>query len=154
MEVHHHPQLTHRPKPGKNIWGIMRTLRMPPSSEIPFWTLNRKCKMQKKPKTFDEHVVRGILANNSFGITEVADLRSIKSMYLERERYPFIASLIRDKNLAELMKMPAGAKNSKFQEYLEIIQFKSPDGLNFIATVYDSLELWQDPQIIDIFSLG
>jgi hypothetical protein len=107
--------------------------------------------MEKKPKTFDEFVVRSILANKTFGITEVADLRSIKSMFLERDRYPFIVSLIRDKNLAELMKMPEGIKHPTFQEYLAVIQFKSQDGLNFIATVYDSIELWQDPQIIDIF---
>jgi hypothetical protein len=59
-------------------------------------------------------------------------------MFLEREKYPLIAS---------------GAKHPTFQEYLEIIQFESQDGLNFLATVYDSIELWQDPQIIDIFSL-
>ena len=44
-----------------------------------------------------------------------------------------------------------GIKHPTFQGYLEVIQFKNQDGLNFIVTVYDSIELWQNPQIIDIF---
>jgi len=116
-----------------------------------FWKLNRRRKIEKKPKTFDEYVVRSILVSNLLGIKEVHDLQCIKSMYFERERYPLIASLIRDENLAEVIKMPEGKKHPTFQEYLEIIQFENQGGLNFIATVYDSIELWQDPQVIDIF---
>ena len=119
-----------------------------------FWKLNRQSKMKAKPKTFDEYVVRDILANNSYGITEVCYLRSVKSMYLERERYPLIVSLMENKNLAELMKLPEGAMPPTFPEYLEIVQFESQDGRSFIATVYDSVELWQNPEIIDVFLLA
>jgi hypothetical protein len=110
--------------------------------------------MEAKPETFDEYVVCDILANNSYGITEVCCLRSIKSMYLERERYPLIVSLMENENLAELMKLPEGAMPPTFPEYLEIVQFESQDGRSFIATVYDSVELWQNPEIIDVFLLA
>src|SRR5512140_907166 len=93
------------------------------------------------------------LSNNPYGITEVADLRSIKSMYFGRAVYPYIVWLLREKDLAQLMKMQGGAEHPTFEEYLEIVQFQSQDEKNFIATVYDSIELWQDPQIIDIFPL-
>lgn len=117
-----------------------------------FWKSNKR-KMDPEPKTFDGYVVRGILANNLYGITEVSDLRLIKSMYLERANYPHIVSLIQDKDLAQLMKMPEGAQHPTFQEYLEIVQFQSQDGQKFVATIYDSIGLWQDPQIVDIFPL-
>jgi hypothetical protein len=108
--------------------------------------------MKAKPETFDEYVVHSILANNPFGIIEVVNLRSIRSMYFEREKYPLIISLIKDQNLSTLSKLPQGVMHNSFQEYLEIVQFESQDGQSFIATVYDSMELWQNPQIIEIFS--
>lgn len=122
------------------------------STILRFWKSNRR-KRDTEPKTFDGYVIRGILANNPYGITEVADLRSIKSMYLDRAKYPHIISLLQDKDLAQLIKIPEGIQHPTFPEYLEIVQFQSQDGQNFIATVYDSLELWQDPQIIDIFPI-
>jgi hypothetical protein len=33
------------------------------------------------------------------------------------------------------------------------MQFRSQSGLNYIVTVYDSIELWQNPEVIDIFPL-
>lgn len=104
-----------------------------------------------KPRTFDEYVLKGILARSEFGISEVIGLRSIKSMSFEREKYSFIASLIKENNLAALVEIPEGKVHSTFQEYLEIMQFRSQSGLNYIVTVYDSIELWQNPEIIDIF---
>jgi len=106
-----------------------------------------------KPRTFDEYVLRGVLARSEFGISEVFGLRSIKSMYFEREKYASITSLIEEKNLAGLADMPEGNMHPTFQEYLEIMQFLSQSGQNYIVTVYDSIELWQNPEVIDIFPL-
>ncbi len=80
--------------------------------------------MEAKPKTFDEYAVRDILANRSYGITEFCCLRSIKSMYLERERYPLIVSLMENKNLAELMKL-AERTIKEFCIFKTIISFAS-----------------------------
>jgi hypothetical protein len=104
-----------------------------------------------KPRSFDEYVLCGILASNEFGISEVIGLRSIKSMYFERDKYLAIASLIKEQNLAQLMAMPEGDRHPTFPEYLAIMQFENQSGLNFIVTEYDSIELWQNPQVIDIF---
>ena len=108
---------------------------------------------ETKPRTFDEYVLNGILAINEFGISEVIRLRSIKSMYFEREKYPSITSLIKEKNLGDLSDMPEGNMHPTFQEYLEIMQFQSQSGQDYIVTVYDSIELWQNPEVIDIFPL-
>ena len=119
-----------------------------------FWLSNKQRKSAEEPKSYEEYVIRGILSNNDFGILEVIGLRSIKSRYFEREKYNSIASLIKEKNLAGVIEMPEGEKNPIFQEHLEVMQFRSQSELDFIVTVYDSIELWQDPQIIDIFPLN
>jgi len=53
-----------------------------------------------------------------------------------------------------LLKIPGGDIHPTFQEYLEVMQFKDQSGENFIVTVYDSIELWQNPKVIDIFALS
>lgn len=118
-----------------------------------FWSSNKPLKGDIKPHSFDDHVERGILSNNKFGISEVIGLRVIKSMYFEREKYPAIISLIKGQNLTELSEMKGDKLNPDFTEYLEIMQFANQLGQMFIVTVYDSIELWQDPEVIDIFPL-
>ena len=41
---------------------------------------------------------------------------------------------------------------SQAGEYLDIMMFKDQDNKKYIVTVYDSIELSQDPQIIEIYS--
>lgn len=75
-------------------------------------------------------------------------------MYFEKEKYPAIVSLIRAQNLADLAEMSEGKMNTDFPEYLEVMQFESQLGQMFVVTVYDSIELWQDPEVIEIFPLN
>ena len=115
---------------------------------------NKSPKGDVRPSSFENEVERDILSNNKFGISEVKGLRSIKSMYFEREKYPAIASLIQGQNLAELAEIKGNTLNPEFPEYLEIMHFESQLGQMFIVTVYDSIELWQDPEVIDIFPVS
>ena len=130
-------------KKGMKIFGLIRK----------YWSLTKR-NDKPKPRSWDEYVIRSILATNEFGISEVFGLQSIKSMYLEREKYPLIVALIKEKNLAALIEMPGGNRHPTFQEDLEIMQFQNQSGLKFIVTVYDSDELWQNPQIIEIFPIS
>ena len=41
----------------------------------------------------------------------------------------------------------------KVNEYLDIMIFKDQNNKTYTTTVYDNNELWQDPQIIDIFAM-
>lgn len=100
--------------------------------------------------SFDNYVVSGILANNEFGIKEVENLESVWSGNFIQERYNEITRLIKDGKIdqvVDLYDIPKG----NFPEYLEIMKFADQDRNMFVVTVYDSNELMQDPQVIDIF---
>ena len=63
-----------------------------------------------------------------------------------------IRGLIRKQDwsqINEVNDLPSG----EFREYLDIIRFKDQNDKQYVATIYDSDELFQDPQIIDIFLL-
>lgn len=101
---------------------------------------------------FDTCVTRGILANNEFGIREVYSLESVWSGGFEQGRYKEIARLIKDGKIDQVVDQYDIPKGN-FPEYLEIMKFTDQDRKVFVVTVYDSNELMQDPQVIDIFKL-
>lgn len=101
---------------------------------------------------FNAYVVKSILANNQFGITEVKGIESLKSIYFLREEYPKIEKLIKEKNIEVIKLLPEN--QSQAGEYLDIMMFKDQDSKKYIVTVYDSIELSQDPQIIEIYSFS
>jgi hypothetical protein len=97
-------------------------------------------------------VVNELLAVKDFDIKEVNNFESIQSLLFDSEKYPEIISLIRNNRLDSLKEFEKEKKN-EFREYLEIIKFSDQDDRTYIATIYDSDELWQDPQIIDLIIL-
>ena len=113
--------------------------------------LSRKKADAPKPKTWEEYVVRSILNTNEVGIVAVAGLKVLKSIYWDEDKYQRVVSFIRAGNLAALMEVPLGDRHPTFNEDVDVVKFQSQTGDTFIATVYDSDELWQDPQVIEIF---
>jgi hypothetical protein len=100
---------------------------------------------------YNDYVIRGILANNRFGITAVNDLRSLNTLYLVREEFPFIKELIQSGDIEAIRSLSQGGL--KKDEYLDIMSFTDQNTNQFIVTVYDSDALEQDPQIIEIYNL-
>lgn len=105
--------------------------------------------MNKEIPTFDSYVINTIIANNEFGITDVNSLKSIKSMSLDREQYPYIKKLIIEKKFDKITQLPFG--RNEF-EYLEILEFLDQSHCKYIVTVYSNDALESDPQVIDIFA--
>src|SRR5262245_47246111 len=99
--------------------------------------------------SFDNYVIKGILANNEYGIKEVNELESLKSGYFVREEYGEIEKQIRGGNVEAIDLF--FKDQIKSSEFLEIMKFKDQSQHVFIVTVYDNLELWQDPQVIEIY---
>ncbi|MEO6639060.1 MAG: hypothetical protein ABIN25_12340 [Ginsengibacter sp.] len=101
--------------------------------------------------SFNGYVIRGILANNQFGIIEVNNIENIHSRFFERDEYDTIEKLIVDADIEAIRSMVPN--QNKSDEYLEVVIFFSQDNKKYIATVYDSLDLWQNPQLIEIYPL-
>ncbi len=101
---------------------------------------------------YDTLVIKEILANKEFSITEVLNFENKKSAFFDREQYPKVISLLKQSNWEELDKLVIS--QTGFGEYLEIVIFSDENSRSYVATIYDSDELYQDPQLIDIFLLN
>jgi hypothetical protein len=99
--------------------------------------------------SFDSNVTKEILASNKFGVTELVNIESLRDAYFEKEKYVIIEQLIKNGDFDSIKQMP----ENKTPEYLHVIKFTDQRGKAFVVTVYDSDELWQDPQVIEIFEL-
>ena len=100
-------------------------------------------------KTFESYVTSGILANNEFGIMKVADLETVKSMYFNREDYNIITEIINAGDIGKIL--DEQVQEEKSEEFLIIMKFMDQESRQYIVTIYDSIFLEQDPQVIDIF---
>lgn len=113
--------------------------------------------MYNKDNKFDSFVVKSILANNQFGITQVLILEILRSVYFDKKEYDIIEKLIKENNIKAIKEMPIRNElqenQNEISEYLEILRFKDQRGKDYIVTIYDSNELSQDPQVIEIYSL-
>ena len=100
---------------------------------------------------FEKTIVKLITDNKQFNISLVENLDNIVSMKFTKEKYPIISSLIKSKNWEELKAYNVFYDSA--DEFLEVYTFIDQDKNNFAVTIYDSLELTEYPQIIDIFPL-
>lgn len=103
--------------------------------------------MSSVKKIFDEYVINGIKAGNSFGIEKVKDLESIKSMYFNQDAYELVKKMILEGDIDKIKQMSP----PESIEFLEVMFFSDQSNQKYIVTVYDNDNMWQDPQIIDIF---
>jgi hypothetical protein len=107
--------------------------------------------MQQELSKYDALIVKDILANNEFAIQIISDLESIHTRYFVQPEYAEIKKLIQEKNIESIKKFRKDG--IKRNEYLDIMTFRDQDKNQYIVTIYDSDELWQDPQVIEIYKL-
>lgn len=104
-----------------------------------------------EPKTYNDYIVRSILINNEFGITEIKSIEDLIYMTLIREDYPGIVELIKSKDIDAIKRLTPPSITTS--EYLSIMKITDVQDKQYIVTGYDSDELSQDPQVIDIFPM-
>jgi hypothetical protein len=97
--------------------------------------------------TYDQLVVKAI--KNFKKEIEVTGLQYVKSLYYSETEYKKISKQVKEKRFEELVE--THPYKGGFREYLEILTFFDQSGAKFIAMIYDSDELWQDPEAIDVF---
>src|ERR1044072_8288751 len=101
---------------------------------------------------YNAYVIKAILANNELGITEVNNIEDVASRYFIKNEYPEIVKLITNGDLNTLRSLAGNGAESR--EFLHVLSFIDQGKNKYIVTVYDSDELWQDPQVIDIFRIA
>ncbi len=104
---------------------------------------------KKQTITYDDYVIRGVLANNDFDINEVNEIKYVKTMSFLFGEYPSIKEMIQKGELDKVIDLPSSQEDTI--EILDITTFSDQHKRMFIVTIYDSLNVEQDPQIIEIF---
>jgi len=105
----------------------------------------------KGPSTYNEYIIRSILVNNKFDIKDITSVEDIRSLCLIREEYPRIVELIKNKDIEAIKSLKSSPVRTS--EYLSIMKVTDGEGKEYVVTGYDSDELTQDPQVIDIFPM-
>lgn len=84
-------------------------------------------------------------------LDDVRNIVSIQNLWFSQELYPAIKASIEKLDLTNLPH--ADRKDGELREYLDISRFEDASGNKYIVTIYDSDELWQDPEILDIWKI-
>ena len=100
--------------------------------------------------TWDKIILKLLLNDKNFVFKNITQVDTLFSLLFDSRKYPEIKSLIQKNDLVSLKGFDQHFSET-FSEYLDVVQFADQDNKFFIATIYDSAELWQDPMILDIF---
>jgi hypothetical protein len=98
---------------------------------------------------YNTSIVKDILADKRFTIKEVHNLKEINTFPYDRNIYQIVEKCVSEKNLEPLYGNLTENKDNS--EFLCIMSFNNEKGELFIITIYDSDELWQDPEIPQFF---
>lgn len=103
--------------------------------------------------TWQQQVINKILLNKEPLITLVNNVDFWAYLAFNRKTYDNVVELIKSKNWDGL-KANIDKCESDFKEDLILVRITNHDGKKCLATIYDSEELWQDPEVIDIFTFN
>lgn len=99
--------------------------------------------------TYCKSVSEAIKNFKDFSGTEVNHLERLKTLHYSQDEYQRVLRLINERKLEELNDLDI--RSEGFKEYVDIMRFEDENGTSFMATIYDSDEMWQDPQVMNIF---
>lgn len=85
-------------------------------------------------------------------ISQVKGLDYIKLMDYTEEDLDKVITLIKNKKIDELERMEVNKIKSK-EEDLMVMKFLDQDDRVYIAIMYDSWKLWDDPKVLELFSI-
>jgi len=93
-----------------------------------------------------------LLEDKRFDIKEVHGIEVVKTMLFDKEIHKMIVELINKRDWQAVQLVPSKVK-AEFGEYLDVVKFKDQNQSECVATIYDSDELWQDPEILEVILL-
>lgn len=99
--------------------------------------------------SYEQYVIEAVLAKNRFNIKEVKKIEILKCISYDKQLFDQAVELI---NLGDVQSIKNLEYGEKTFEDITIVWLADQDDREYLATVYDSDELWQDPVIMDIYS--
>ena len=97
---------------------------------------------------WDNLIIGSLKANKSFKIDQVNNLESLLSSFFDKELYSKVLKTLKAHDWEGLESYQVYYDFA--EEFLEVIKFSDQNNKVYVATIYDSNALEQDPQIIDI----
>jgi hypothetical protein len=100
---------------------------------------------------YQRHIEYLLLKQSEYSISSVIELTSIKCVTFNSSNYSEIERHLRNQQFQTIV--DSEVKLGDLREYLDIFEFTDQNGQRYIAAVYDSEELFQDPRLIYICQL-
>lgn len=89
-----------------------------------------------------------IIANRQFGIRDIIDVKSIATYFYTQERLEQVVNALVNNKV-----LPGDEREgNNFREYLDVFKIRDSEEREFYVLVYDSDELYQDPEIVQIIN--
>ena len=98
---------------------------------------------------YSNYVIKAIHSAKGQEFSAVGQLKCISSSLFVREQYSALLDSLKAGQFEYLPKEIEYA-GTKFREFIYIYSFVDQDRREWFATIYDSEELWQDPEVIDL----
>ena len=105
--------------------------------------------MAQEAKKVESVIASIIVSNNLFEISEIKEMKTVNSFYFYPDHYRNVEALIKSGDLSKIKELPLN-RSDTFQYYY-VVSFLDQKNKLYVATVYDSNELWKDPQLIEIY---
>lgn len=83
-------------------------------------------------------------------ITQVKDITYFKLFDYTVENNSVVHNLLSENKISDLENLPSNEKRNTSEDLL-VFKFQDQNNHLRIVTVYDNDELWQDPQILNIY---
>lgn len=97
----------------------------------------------------DEYVVRSILSSNQYiGNNQVLNLKEISFVEYSTENFELLKSILHDGKYETLATLPP--PKDLLGAELYVVRFNNEKGMLYYGIYYDSIELYQDPEIMEI----
>jgi nitrogen regulatory protein PII-like uncharacterized protein len=94
--------------------------------------------------------IRRVIQSCDNSVSAINDLEYIKIINYTEDNNKLVVDMINSNKIHEIEKLQSDKLGS---ENLVIMKFTDQNGISRVVTLYDSDDLWQDPRVIEIYSL-
>jgi hypothetical protein len=92
-----------------------------------------------------------LLNYKAIEFSEIKDLQFVVGLNFDSKAYNLLAKKIKENGIEGLPK--TNEEKTTFGD-LTVYKFLDETDAQYLVTIYDSDELWQDPEILDVFQIG